>query len=71
MGLIYQVRNQIAYRIIANGMMNVITPQIDKDFHHDMSQADAVHHGQYLYRLRRLHDEGYGPTPGFFADRQR
>jgi hypothetical protein len=34
MGLIYEVRNQNAYFIIDSGKMNVITPQIPKNFYH-------------------------------------
>ena len=82
MGLIYEVRNQIACCVIDNGKMNVITPQIHpqihRDFYHslkqlgmDMSRGDAVHHGQNLYHLHPLNDELYGSTEAFFADRQQ
>jgi E-phenylitaconyl-CoA hydratase len=40
MGLIYEVRNHIAYFIIDNSKMNVITPQIHKDFYHSLKQFE-------------------------------
>jgi hypothetical protein len=35
------------------------------------NRFEAVHHGQHLYRLHWLNDEGTGTAEGFFASWQR
>lgn len=40
MGLVYEKRDGIAHFIIDNGKMNVITPQIHKDFYHRMKEFE-------------------------------